>query len=86
MGAFDGIRIPYDKGYPTVEFNNPYKRFANHSFSFFKGFGEPELRQLIAKAEADGHDTVWVPEEYYKSRVGLAIWYVKALLHHHFGS
>ena len=48
MGAFDGIRIPYDKGYPTAGFNNPYEYFSNFPFSFFEGFGEPELRKLLA--------------------------------------
>jgi hypothetical protein len=86
MGAFDGLRIPYDKGYPTVGFNNPYQYFSNFSFSFFKGFGEPELRKLLAKAEANGSDTVWVPEQYGRSSgIGLHTWYVKALLLHHFG-
>ena len=86
MGAFDGLRIPYDTGYPTVGFNNPHQYFSNFSFSFFKGFGEPELRKLLAKAEANGSDTVWVPEQYGRSSgIGLHTWYVKALLLHHFG-
>ena len=88
MGAFDGIRIPGDKGYPSVGFNNPYQYFSNFSFSFFEGFGEQELRQLLAQALARGSDTVWVPERFNKrsSGIGLHTWYVKALLDHHFGS
>ena len=87
MGAFDGIRIPYDKGYPTVGFNNPHQNFSNFSFSFFEGFGKPELRQLLAAAEARGSDTVWVPDRFNKrsSGIGLHTWYVRALLQHHFG-
>ena len=87
MGAFDGIRIPYDRGYPTGGFNNPHQNFSNFSFSFFEGFGEPELRELLAAAEARGSDTVWVPDRFNKrsSGIGLHTWYVKALLDHHFG-
>ena len=87
MGAFDGIRIPYDRGYPTVGFNNPYQSFSNFTFSFFEGFGEPELRNLLAIAEAKGSDTVWVPKRFNKrsSGIGLDTWYVRALLKHHFG-
>ena len=88
MGAFDGIKIPYDKGYPTVGFNNPYQYFSNHCFSFFEGFGEPELRQLLAIAESKGSDTVWVPERFNKrsSGIGLHTWYVRALIEEHFGA
>jgi len=86
MGAFDGIRIPYDKGYPTAGFNNPYPYFPNYCFSFFEGFGEPELRKLLADADAKGIDTVWVPEKYHRSSgIGLHTWYIRALLNHHFG-
>jgi len=87
MGAFDGIRIPYDKGYPTAGFNNPHQYFPNYCFSFFEGFGEPELRKLLAAAEAQNSDTVWVPEKFNKrsSGIGLDTWYVRALLKHHFG-
>lgn len=87
MGAFDGIRIPYDRGYPTVGFNNPHQNFSNFSFSFFEGFGEPELRLLLAAAEANSRDTVWVPDRFNKrsSGIGLHTWYVRALLQHHFG-
>jgi hypothetical protein len=88
MGAFDGIRIPGDRGYPTAGFNNPYQYFSNFSFSFFEGFGEPELRQLLAQALARGSDTVWVPDRYNprSSGIGLHTWYVQALLDHHFGA
>jgi hypothetical protein len=86
MGAFDGIKIPYDSGYSSAGFNNPGQYFSNYCFSFFKGFGEPELRKLLATAEAKGSDTVWVPEQYGRgSGIGLHTWYVRALLKHHFG-
>jgi len=87
MGAFDGTRIPGDKGYPSRGFNNPYQIFPNYTFSFFEGFGEQELRERLAQALARGSDTVWVPERFNKrsSGIGLHTWYVKALLDHHFG-
>jgi hypothetical protein len=87
MGAFDGIKIPYDRGYPSAGFNNPHQYFSNSCFYFFEGFGEPELRKLLAAAEARGSDTVWVPERFNKrsSGIGLHTWYVRALLKHHFG-
>lgn len=86
MGAFDGVRIPYDTGYPTVGFNNPHQYFSNFCFGFFEGFGEPELRKLLAAAEAKGSDTVWVPEQYGRgSGIGLHTWYVRALIKEHFG-
>jgi hypothetical protein len=87
MGAFDGIKIPYDSGYSSAGFNNPHRYFSNYCFSFFEGFGEPELRKLLAKAEAKGSDTVWVPDQYNKrsSGIGLHTWYVRALLNHHYG-
>lgn len=87
MGAFDGIRIPYDKGYPTTGFNVPYDYFANQSsFSFFKGFGVDELRTLLAQAESLDSDTVWVPQERKDwGTKGLRTWYVRALIEHHFG-
>ncbi len=87
MGAFDTVRVPYDKGYPTVGFNNPHQYFSNYCFSFFEGFGEPELRKLLATAEAKGSDTVWVPEKYGRgSGIGLHTWYVRALIKEHFGA
>jgi hypothetical protein len=86
MGAFDGIKIPYDSGYSSAGFNNPDQYFSNYCFSFFKGFGEPELRKLLAEAEEKGSDTVWVPTPRGKySGPGLHTWYVRALLKHHFG-
>ena len=87
MGAFDGIRIPYDRGYPTTGFSNTGQYFPNYCFHFFEGFGEPELRQLLADAEDKNRDTVWVPDKYNKrsSGIGLSTWYVRALLNHHFG-
>ena len=87
MGAFDGIKIPYDSGYSSSGFNNPDQYFSNYCFSFFKGFGELELRKLLAAAEEKGSDTVWVPDKYNKrsSGIGLHTWYVRALLKHHFG-
>lgn len=85
MGAFDGVRIPYDKGYPTVGFNKSHQYFSNYCFSFFDGFGEPELRKLLAAAEAKGSDTVWVPEQYGRgSKIGLHTWYVRALIKEYF--
>jgi hypothetical protein len=39
MGAFDGIRIPYDWGYPTAGFNDPYQYFSTQSaFCFLVGY------------------------------------------------
>jgi len=87
MGAFDGIRIPYDRGYPTTGFTNPYQYFKTQTaFSFFKGFGIEELKQLLAEANAEGDDTVWVPKERKDlGRIGLSTWYVRALIKEHFG-
>ena len=87
MGAFDGIRIPYDRGYPTESFKLHYQYFPNQtSFSFFKGFGLAELQQLLTDAEDNSHDTVWVPSEYKdRSKIGLKTWYVRALIKEHFG-
>lgn len=86
MGAFDGIKIPYDKGYPTEGFKLPYQYFPTQTaFSFFKGFGIEELRQLLAEAESRSWDTVWVPSEYKdRSAIGLKVWYVRALIKEHF--
>lgn len=86
MGAFDGIRIPYDKGYPTEDFKRQYQYFSTQTaFSFFKGFGIEELRLLLSEAEANESDTVWVPSEYKdRSRIGLKAWYVRALIKEHF--
>lgn len=85
MGAFDGIRIPYDKGYPTGGFKNEYEYFDNQSaFSFFKGFGELELAELLFDAELNNDDMVWVPRERLgDGKIGLKTWYVKALLVEH---
>jgi len=86
MGAFDGLKIPYDSGYSSAGFNNPHRYFPNYCFSFFDGFGEPELRELLAVAEAKGSDTVWVPQERKeRGRIGLDTRYVTALLEYHFG-
>jgi hypothetical protein len=87
MGAFDGIKIPYDRGYSSAGFDNSCQIFSNFTFGFFEGFGEPELRNLLAIAEAKDSDTVWVPDKYNKrsSGIGLDTWYVRALLKHHFG-
>ena len=48
---------------------------------------ETTLRQLLAAAEAQNSDTVWVPEKFNKrsSGIGLDTWYVRAPLKHHFG-
>ena len=87
MGAFDGLKIPYDKGYPTTGFNVPYEYFPTQSaFSFFKGFGITELIQLLTDAETNGHDTVWIPPQYpTQGSSGLNTWYVRALINEHFG-
>jgi hypothetical protein len=87
MGAFDGIKIPYDKGYPTTGYDNNYEYFSTQTaFSFFEGFGITELKQLLTDAESKGCDTVWVPEKRGRSSgIGLSTWYVKALIQEHFG-
>ena len=87
MGAFDGIRIPYDKGYPTSGFKHEYDYFPNQpAFDFFKGFGAAELKLLLTNAEIAGNDTVWVPHEHPgNGHKGLSIWYVRALIAEHFG-
>lgn len=83
MGAFSGYRIPYRS---VPEKLQTYQHFANFSFSFFDGFGEPELRKLLATAQAAGKDKVWVPvERPGSSGIGLPTWYVQALLAHYFG-
>lgn len=83
MGAFSGYRIPYRA---VPEKLRTYQHFLNFSFSFFDGFGEPELRKLLATAQAAGKDTVWVPvERPGSSGIGLPTWYVKALIAHYFG-
>jgi hypothetical protein len=85
MGAFDGIKIPYDSGYSSAGFNNPYEYFPNQgAFKFFKGFGIEELKQLLVDAEARGSDMVWVPQE-HRHTTGLRTWYVRALIKHHYG-
>lgn len=83
MGAFDGLQIPYDNGYPTCSYNNTYQFFSNYCFSFFKGFGETELRALLKEAEESNRDRVWVPSE-HSGKIGLHVWYVRALLAHYF--
>lgn len=88
MGAFDGIRIPYDKGYPTTDFKLEYNHFSTQSsFNFFKGFGIEELRKLLAEAEHDKCDKVYVPHERGPGwgHIGLRTWYVRALIEEHFG-
>lgn len=82
MGAFDGFTIPCQRvpSSPTT----CYQRFPNYTFSFFKGFGEAELKNLLSKALADNSETVWVPQK-NGSSIGLETWYVKALVEHHFG-
>ena len=84
MGAFSGYRIPYP-AVPEV-CTQTYEYFPNFSFGFFDGFGEPELRKLLATAQAAGKDKVWVPvERPGSSGIGLPTWYVQALLAHYFG-
>lgn len=85
MGAFDGIRIPYDKGYSTTNNSSTYEYFSTQSaFSFFKGFGIEELKQLLVAAEDKGWDMVWVPQERKgQGRIGLNTWYVRALIEEH---
>lgn len=82
MGAFDGIRIPYDKGYPTTGFKREYDYFKTQpAFQFFNGFGMPELKALFAKAEQEDDPVVWVP--HHRSgggHIGLSTWYVSALI------
>jgi hypothetical protein len=83
MGAFDGVKVPYDSGYPICDCENTHRFFSNYCFSFFKGFGEGELRALLKEAEESNRDTVWVPAE-HSGKIGLHAWYVRALLDHHF--
>ena len=41
----------------------------------------PELKALLAEAERDGDDQIWVPQERpWQGRKGLHTWYVKALI------
>lgn len=85
MGAFDGIKIPYDRGYPTGDFKNEYEYFPTQTaFRFFKGFGIDELKLLLAAADTAGHDTVWIPQQNpSQGRIGLRTWYVRALIKEH---
>ena len=79
MGAFDGYWGGYGGGgYRPLSY--PY--FSNQpSFEFFKGFEMPELKALLAEAERDGDDTVWVPNERPgNGHKGLHTWYVRALI------
>lgn len=85
MGAFDGIRIPYDKGYPTSDYHNPYEYFPTQTaFRFFKGFGMPELKKLLAESDNSNSKVVYVPQERRGSgSIGLDSWYVRALIQEH---
>jgi len=85
MGAFDGYWGGYGGHSGTVEPTVPKKQylwFSNQSsFEFFEGFEMPELKAMLAEAERDGDDTIWVPDRYRKeSRKGLRTWYVNALI------
>jgi hypothetical protein len=85
MGAFDGYWGGYGGHCGTVEPSKPRKAylwFSNQSsFEFYKGFEMPELKALLAEAERDDDDTVWVPDKYNQcSRKGLRTWYVRALI------
>jgi hypothetical protein len=84
MGAFDGY---WGWGGNSNSFTGVSKRaiypyFSNQSsFEFFKGFEMPELKALLAEAERDGDDTIWVPQEQPgQGRKGLKTWYVRALI------
>jgi hypothetical protein len=81
MGAFDGYWGGYGGG-GGVSKRETYPYFSNQSsFEFFKGFEMPELKALLAEAERDGDDTVWVPQERPgEGRKGLKTWYVRALI------
>lgn len=93
MGTFCGIRIPYDtevaygKDYLTSKVDNTDQYFSNQSaFRFFKGFGIEELKLLLADAESQGQDTLWVPRERpVDGCIGLSTWYVRALIKQHIG-
>lgn len=89
MGAFDGYWIPgggrigercviASETKPKKE----YQYFSNQSsFEFFKGFEMTELKALLAEAEQDNNDIIWVPQERPgQGRKGLHTWYVKALI------
>jgi hypothetical protein len=81
MGAFDGYWGGYG-GYAGVSKCETYPYFSNQSsFEFFKGFAMPELKVLLAEAERDGDDIVWVPKERPGAgHTGLKTWYVRALI------
>ena len=80
MGAFDGYWGGYG-GY-AGKTQEHFQYFETQTaFSFYKGFGMPELRALCDKAEQEQSDTVWVPNERPgHGHIGLRTWYVKALI------
>jgi hypothetical protein len=89
MGAFDGYWIPGGRRIGEVHIvasgtqpRKQYLWFSNQSsFEFFNGFEMPELKALLAEAERDGDNTVWVPQERPgEGRKGLKTWYVRALI------
>lgn len=84
MGAFDGLKIYGGYGGQCAARSHTY--FKNQSaFSFFEGFGLPELKQLLSDAEKNDDNMIWVPQERRENgRIGLSIWYVRALIKENF--
>lgn len=82
MGAFDGLSISRCPRIP-VECDNSHRFFSNSSFSFFRGFGENELKKLLEDALINSSEIVWVPKQNGGS-IGFETWYIKALVEHHF--
>lgn len=87
MGAFDGIRIPYDSGYSSGGFSNQYDYFPTQSaFKFFDGFGMKELIELLTEAELSDSNTVYIPHERPgNGHIGCSTWYIRALITEYFG-
>ena len=79
MGAFDGYWGGYGSYAGKTE-SYPYFK-TQTAFSFFNGFGWPELKALLVKAEQENEDTVWVPHDRPgHGHIGLSTWYVRALI------
>lgn len=82
MGAFDGIKIPYDDGYPIGGYySDPAEQYVKGqpAFNFTKSFTVKDLCSLLEAAESAGRECLWVPKA-GSSGIRLDTWYARALL------